>query len=144
MSNYSGSFSGRVNSQAVVALRDQPNHQLSTTEITGRQICSDPQWSDVQLTYWSLADLIAGSGTQRGYWVNEHADGARDFGTFEGRITTSGAQVTIEGNFKVTGGSGRLAGISGEGRFRGTFSSPAEVKVTWEGTYQLAAGAAAR
>ena len=55
------------------------------------------------MTYWGTADLIAGNGPQRGYFVNEHSDGDRDFGTFEGRIATSEGHVTIEGVWIFTG-----------------------------------------
>ena len=143
MPNYSGSFAGKVGSQAVVALRDQADHQLSVAEISGRQNCTDEQWNDAQLTYWGLTDLTAGHGTQRGYWVNEHANGDRDWGTFEGRVTVTGGQVAIEGRFQNKGGTGRFTGISGGGTFKGSFSSPAEVSVRWEGTYKLAASSAA-
>jgi hypothetical protein len=59
----------------------------------------------------------------------EHADGATDFGTFEGKAMTSSGQVTIEGKFTTTGGTGRLAGISGGGSYKGAFISPTEIKV---------------
>ena len=65
---------------------------------------------DSKITYWGTADLIAGNGPQRGYFVNEHSDGDRDFGTFEGRIATSDGQVTIEGAWIFTGGTGKLEG----------------------------------
>jgi len=82
--------------------------------------------------------VIAGNGPQRGYFVNEHADGDRDFGTFEGRIATSGGQVTIEGAWIFTGGTGTLEGLTGGGSYRGKMTSPREVENTWEGTYELA------
>ena len=76
-------------------------------------------WNDSKITYWGTADLIGGNGLQRGYFVNEHSDGDRDFGTFEGRIATSGGQVTIEGAWKFTGGPGALRRTgSGENALR--------------------------
>jgi len=91
------------------------------------------------LHFWGTADLIAGNGPQRGYFVNKHSDGNRDFGTFEGRIATSGGQVTIEGTWKFTGGTGKLQGLTGGGSYKGRMTSPVEVENTWDGKYLLAA-----
>jgi hypothetical protein len=143
MPNYSGFLHGRITLQSAVAVQDQAMHQLGLSEIRGTQRCSDEKWNGATLTYWSVTDLFAGNGSQRGYWVNDRADGDRDWGTFEGKVKSSGAQVGFEGIFKTTGGSGQFAGITGEGRYRGIFTSPAEADVTWEGSYQLAAAGAA-
>jgi hypothetical protein len=143
MPSYSGFLIGRVTLQSMVAVQDQPMHQLGLSEIRGTQRCTDEKWNGATLTYWNVSDLFAGNGPQRGYWVNDRSDGDRDWGTFEGRVLASGSQVAFEGAFKTTGGSGRFTGITGEGRYRGTFTSPTEAEVTWEGSYQLAAAGAA-
>jgi len=143
MPNYSGFLHGRVVLESAVAVPDQPMHQLGLREIRGTQRCTDNKWNGATLTYWSVTDLFAGNGPQRGYWMNERPDGDRDWGTFEGKVTASGTQVGFEGAFKTTGGSGQFAGMTGEGRYRGVFTSPAEAEVTWEGTYQLSAASAA-
>ena len=109
----------------------------------GPQKCSDPLWSDVRITYWGSADLVAGNGPQRGYWMNRHANGETDWGTFEGKITTAGAHVTMEGAYKWTGGTGKFKGIGGGGKYRGRFTSPTEVINDWDGEYQLASAKAA-
>jgi hypothetical protein len=96
------------------------------------------KWDNSEITYWGTADLIAGNGPQRGYFVNEHPDGDRDFGTFEGRIATSEGHVTIEGVWIFTGGTGTLEGLTGGGSYKGKMTSPVEVENTWEGTYQIA------
>ena len=83
--------------------------------------------------------MIAGIGPQRGYFVNEHADGDRDFGTFEGKIVTAGGEVTIEGIWKYTGGTGNFQGLTGGGTYKGRMTSATEVENTWEGTYELGA-----
>jgi hypothetical protein len=139
MPDLSGSFSGRATSQSTIALHDVSNHDLNLLEVRGVQKSTDAEWNNSKITYWGTADLIAGNGPQRGYFVNEHADGDRDFGTFEGRIAASGGQVTIEGTWKFTGGTGKLQGLTGGGSYKGRMTSPAEVENTWEGKYQLAA-----
>ena len=80
---------------------------------------------------------MGGNGSQRGYFVNEHADGDRDFGTFEGKISTAGGQVTIEGSWKFVDGTGKYKTITGSGTYKGRMTA-AEVENTWQGTYQLA------
>ena len=142
MPNYSGSFTGSVSLQSTIAAQDQTMHQLGLSEIRGTQRCTDEKWNGASLTYWSVTDLLAGNGPQRGYWINERGDGDRDWGTFEGQVAASGTQVRFEGVFKTTGGSGQFAGITGEGRYKGAFTSPTEVEMTWEGSYQLAAASA--
>jgi hypothetical protein len=139
MPNVSGSFSGRATSQSTIALDDISNHDLNLLEVRGVQKSVDEKWNNSKIIYWGTADLIAGNGPQRGYFVNEHADGDRDFGTFEGRIATSGEQVTIEGDWIFTGGTGKFKGLTGGGRYKGRLTSPVDVENTWEGTYQIAA-----
>jgi len=99
---------------------------------------SDEKWNDATVTYWGIADLVSGSGSQRGYYVNERANGDRDWGVFEGKITTSGNEGTIEGTWKASGGTGALNGLNGSGTYKGRMVSPTEVENTWEGSYQLA------
>lgn len=139
MPNITGSFSGRVISQTIVSLHDSSDHDMNLMQVAGLQKSSDPLWNNARITYWGTADLFAGSGPQRGYFVNEHADGDRDLGTFEGKITAVGGQVTLEGNWKYTGGTGSFSGITGGGTYKGRATSPVEFENSWEGTYELAA-----
>lgn len=141
MTALSGTFTAKARLQTTISLSDVPNHELNLAEIAGTQKSTDPQWNDAHLTYWGIADLVAGSGSQRGYYVNEHADGDRDLGTFEGKITASGGQVTLEGTWKFTGGTGKLAGIRGGGSYKGRMPSPNEVEIEWNGEYELAGAA---
>jgi hypothetical protein len=141
MPNFSGSFSGRATSQTVVSLEDVPNHEMHLATITGLQKSSDEKWKDSRITYWDVSDLVGGKGTQSGYFVNVHANGDRDIGTFEGKVKTAGGQVTMEGTWKYADGTGQFKGITGGGTYKGRMTSPTEVENTWEGTYQLAAKA---
>jgi hypothetical protein len=143
MPDLSGTFSGRATSQSTIALYDGSNHELNLLEVRGVQKSPDEKWNNSKITYCGTADLIAGNGQQRGYFVNEHSNGDSDFGTFEGRIATSGGQTTIEGNWRFTGGTGNFAGLTGAGSYKGRMTSPVEVENTWEGTYQISAQAQA-
>lgn len=144
MAKISGNFVGRVQVQTTVVLPDAADHALSLAEVSGPQKTSDPLWNDSAITYWGTADLVAGSGPQRGYWINHHANGDTDWGTYEGKIATSGGQTTMSGTFKWTGGSGKFKGISGGGKYKGRFPSAVEVVNDWEGEYQIAKAKAAR
>jgi hypothetical protein len=134
----SGSFSGKANWQTVGTLKDVPDHDVSLAEISGPQQSSDPEWNGSRVTYWGIADLMAGNGTQRGYFINEHPDGDSDRGTFEGTVTAAVNQVNLSGNWTFTGGTGKLNGITGSGTYRGRMTSATQVEMEWEGTYELA------
>ncbi len=142
MPNISGSFSGRVSLQTNACLHDAPGHELNLAQVNGSQKSADTNWNGSKITYWGVADLVGGSGKQRGYFVNERADGDRDIGTFEGKITSAGSQVTLEGTYTHTGGTGRFQGLTGGGTYKGRGISPTELEMTWEGAYQLAAAKA--
>ena len=137
MTAISGTFSGSVDWQTNVAVPHAPGSSLGVSQVSGPQTCDDPNWSDVQIVYWGTAELAAGNGPQRGHWVNEHADGDKDWGTFEGRITTVNGQTTMEGNWQYTGGTGKFANIRGGGTYKGHLPSPDQVENTWEGEYEL-------
>jgi len=141
MTDISGSFSANVRVQTILASQDQPNHELQLAEIHATQKSPDPNWNNSRLTYSSFADLVSGTGTQRGYFLNEHPDGDRDCGTFEGKVTTSGGVTTLEGTFTFTSGSGKLTGIRGAGTYKGRMVSPTQIEMTWSGSYETAAAA---
>jgi hypothetical protein len=59
-----------------------------------------------------------------------------------GRVATSGGQITVEGTYQHTGGSGKFKGLSGNGAFKTKMTSPKDVEASWQGTYKLAAAKA--
>jgi hypothetical protein len=138
MPSITGSFSGRITQQFALPLTDQPNHQLSVAEVTGTQRSDDPLWNNSKITYWGVTDLLNGKGSQRGYFNNVHPDNGRDWGTFEGQVTTAGGGMTVEGTFEFVGGDGHYLGITGGGRFKTVMKSDTELEASWEGNYELA------
>ena len=139
MTEFSGSFSGRATAFTTISIPDAPNHELQTVQIGGPQSSTDEKWNAARVTYWAVSDLVAGSGTQRGYYLNENPDGSRNWGTFEGKVTTSGNATTVEGTWQFSEGTRMFAGIKGKGTFKSRMISPAEVQCTWQGAYELAA-----
>ncbi len=71
-----------------------------------------------ELTCWEVADIINGNGTQWGFSANDCADGDRDFGTFEGKVTTRG-ETTLEGTWQTTSGTGKFTDVKAGGCIRG-------------------------
>jgi hypothetical protein len=137
MTNFSRSFSGRTNVELTIPLHDASDHELNLLEVTGVQKCIDEKWNNAKITYCGTADLIAGSGPQRGYFVNEHSDGDRDWGTFEGMIVSSGGQARMEGTWSFTGGTGKFKDLTGSGRYIGWMTSGQAVDHVWAGTYRI-------
>jgi hypothetical protein len=140
MPNMTGHFTGRSTMQTVFSLHDTTDHELSIMEVRGVHTTSDENWNGVKMTYWGTADVIEGCGPERGYYVEDHANGDRDYGMFEGTLSNATGQAIIEGTYKYTNGTGKFAGISGGGKFKGRLISPTEIEMSWEGSYQLAAG----
>lgn len=137
MPNISGHFTGKCSVQTNMSLDDTPGHELSLAQFTGPQTVSDENWKDSKVSYWSVADLNQGSGQQWVYFVNEHPNGDRDCGACEAKVTNNNGQVSIEGTWKYTHGTGQFQGIQGSGTFKGRLTSPTEVDISWEGNYQL-------
>lgn len=124
--------------QLALPLTDQREHQLSIAEVTGTQSSDDPLWNDTRITYWGVTDLLNGKGSQRGYFNDIHSDGGRDWGTFEGQVTTAGDGMTVEGTFEFAGGDGKYLGMTGGGKFKTVMKSETELEASWQGNYELA------
>jgi hypothetical protein len=139
MTRLSGSFNGSANWVTTVPQKDVPGHEVTIMEITGTQSSQDALWNNSRITYWGVGDTIAGNGTQRGCYVNQHIEGDSDRGFFEARITAKGNEMFLEGTWTLTGGTGRFEGATGGGTFRSRAISPSEVECSWEGQYQTGA-----
>jgi hypothetical protein len=143
MTETSGSFTGRTRMLHALSLADVPGHELQTIEVVGTQSSPDEKWNGARVTYWAVSDIVAGSGSQSGYYVNEHPDGGHEHGTFEGKVTTDADGTRIEGMWHITDGTGLYAGAKGEGTFQVRLTSPTEGECSWQGRYELAATAQA-
>ncbi len=137
MTKFSGSFIGKTTWEASASIPVAGNHNLGLLETRGPQTSADSKWNGAAITYYGMADLTDGSGPQRGYFHNVRADGDQDWGSFEGKITTSGEQVTLEGAWRFIDGTGKFRGISGSGTYKGRMTSPTDMATDWTGEYQL-------
>ncbi len=136
MPSITGSFAGRIKQQSALSLTDQPNHGMSIAEVSGTQKSPDPLWNNASITYWGVTDLLDGKGSQRGYYNNVHGNNGREWGTFEGKVTTAGGAV--DGTWRIVGGDGEFRGVTGSGTFKTVMKSETELEATWAGNYQLA------
>ena len=143
MTETSGSFTGRTRLLNIVSLTDVVGHELHTVEVVGTHSSPDKNWNNARVTYWATSDLVAGNGSQRGYYVTEHPDGGRDQGTFEGKVTTSQGATQIEGTWHTIDGTGIYTSMRGEGTFSIRMTSATEGECSWQGHYELAATAQA-
>jgi hypothetical protein len=140
MPNFTGQLKGTSSVQTIASLNDTAGHQLMLRAGTAHQTCSDPHFNNTRHSSWSTADIVNGNGTERGYFTNEHANGDRESGSWEGKVSTKNNQISFEGSWKYTNGTGQFSGITGNGKFQGHMTSPTESEVSFEGSYQLKAG----
>ena len=140
MPNFTGQLKGTNVAQTFVSCNDTPGHQLMLRAGTAQQSCSDPLFNNTRHSSCSSADMKNGKGHEHGYFVNEHANGDREGGEYEGTVTMKNETPFFEGTWKYTHGTGQFAGISGHGKFKGHMTSPSEVEVSFEGSYELKAG----
>jgi hypothetical protein len=110
---------------------------MSIAEVSGTQKSRDPLWDNAKVTYWGVTDVLGAKGTQRGYFDNLHADNGRDWGTFEGKISTKNGSSTVTGTWKYVDGVGKYRGIKGGGKFKVVMKSETEVECSWSGDYTL-------
>jgi len=112
---------------------------LQAVEIGGPQTSTDEKWNTARVTYWGVTDVVAGSGTQRGYYVNERADGSRDWGRSKPRLRPSGVRRPSKEPGKHQTVRECSPGIKARGTYKTRMISPTEVACTWQGRYELAA-----
>jgi hypothetical protein len=113
-------------SRTVVSLGDNPKHELVVLAIyRSTTTSSDPDINETELISYDQADEVAGTGTQRGYFVRHYKNGDTDYGTYEGTHKTtvkedgSWLETTWENTWKVTGGTGKFKNAKGSGTARG-------------------------
>lgn len=66
-------------------------------------------------------DLTNGSGTHQGYVIHYFDDGSTSIERYQGeaKLSADGKKTTVEGTFECVGGTGRFAGLTGKGTYRG-------------------------
>ena len=127
-----------VTSIQTVPVGDTPGHELGVVAFAGLSFFANGEIATH--TNPATFDLTDGSGPHQGWVVHTFDDGSTAIERYEGRaiLSEDGAKTVIEGNFTCTGGSGRFAGLKGEGTYRGErfgrLAAGASVYIDFEGS----------
>jgi len=104
----------------------------------GQHQSANPKWNDAKMTYVGSTDLVDGKGEQRGHYYNVHPNGDTSFGMFDAKVSTGAdAAMTVEGEWRFTGGTGSLSKLQGRGVFKAKMTSPSDSEMTWSGSYEI-------
>ncbi len=102
-----------------VEVGDVPGHVLGVVEFKGLSFFADGEVATH--TNPATFDLTNGSGPHQGYVVHYFDDGSTSLERYRGeaRLSADGKRTMVEGTFECVSGTGRFAGIKGEGTYRG-------------------------
>lgn len=115
---------------------DVEGHVICSYEIPAVQI-SDQGEAGSRVVLGTL-DYVNGVGKNQGYTVTTYADGSTRAVWWEGDSKFNDQKVRYaEGTYACVGGSGRLAGIKCEGKWKTTFEKGGFGSGTYEGTMTL-------
>jgi hypothetical protein len=102
-----------------VEVGDVPGHVVGVVEFRGLSSFAAGEVA----THINPAtfDLTNGSGPHQGYVVHHFDDGSTSIERYRGeaRLRADGKRTVVEGTFECIGGTGRFAGLKGEGTYRG-------------------------
>jgi hypothetical protein len=117
-------------------------HALALMRETGTNAATgETKFMDgAQAVNVSTSDLVKGNGPFNGYLMLTLGENSV-FCKWKGKVTTvmgkDGPQTSFAGTFNWTGGTGQYAKITGEGTFKGHYTSPTAYTVDWSGEYTL-------
>jgi hypothetical protein len=108
-----------VTSIQTVPVDDAPGHELGVVEFAGLTFFANGEIATH--TNPATFDLTDGSGPHSGWVVHSFDDGSTAIERYQGRATLAadGQKTVVEGTFTCAGGSGRFAGLEGQGTYRG-------------------------
>jgi hypothetical protein len=102
-----------------VEVGDVPGHVVGVVEFKGLSFFADGETA----THVNPAtfDLTDGSGPHQGYVVHYFDDGSTSIERYQGeaKLSADGKRTVVSGAFQCVGGTGRFAGLKGEGTYRG-------------------------
>jgi hypothetical protein len=127
----------RLTRREALYVHDESNHTLMLVEMEGEPIEYTPGVAGEFISRRSVNfhDRIKGSGSMRGYAMTHFQYGSV-YSRFEGD-RDGGSKVTT-GTWETYRGTGKLAGIKGEGTFKVTVGkAPNEFILDMEGEYEL-------
>jgi hypothetical protein len=121
---------------------DAPNHEITQFVRVDAVSSTNPDFDGAEQLVYGQGDQVAGTGSHHGYSVSVQKSGDRVFYKWEGTHKTTvkdgGAwEVSYEGRFQLTGGTGKFSAIRGAGTYRGSVDAQrgAVEKVDCQATY---------
>ena len=119
-------------SETSVLPGDVANHRLLLTVRRDTTKSADPEFNDTELMEYQQIDDSATGGVHKVYFRRFFKNGDTLYGQSEGasKVSAKGDgtnEITWEGKWQVTGGTGKFKSIKGSGTYRG--------KVTKEGAF---------
>jgi len=127
----------RVTRREALYVHDEPDHALIMVEMEGEPLEYEVGVAGEFVSRRSVNfhDRTRGSGPMQGYAVTNFQFGSV-YSRFEGN--RDGSTKVTTGTWKVYKGTGKLAGIKGDGTFKVTAGkSPTEFVLDMEGEYEL-------
>ena len=106
-------------SVTTVKVGDVPGHVVGVVEFKGLTFFADGEIATH--TNPATFDLTNGSGPHQGYVVHYFDDGSTSVERYQGeaKLSADGKKTVVKGTFECVGGTGRFAGLAGEGTYRG-------------------------
>ena len=145
-----GTFAMTYSQMNPVPTDDAAGHVLLSDRATGtnRSLGRDPYMDGAQVVNTEIADLVQGRGSHQGYTIfSSGADSTVN--KWSGNLTTAlGADkqpvTSFAGSWQKVRGTGRYAGVSGHGTYRGRMTGSNTYEVTWKGEIEVDRQSAAR
>jgi len=131
------SYKLRVTRREALYVHDEPNHSLMIVELEGEPVQYEVGVAGEFVSRRSVNfhDRTKGSGPMQGYAVTNFQYGSV-YSRFEGK--RDGESRITTGTWKTYKGTGKLAGIKGEGMFNvRAGDSPNDFLLDMEGDYEL-------
>lgn len=118
---------------------DDPRHEITMVRRTDAE--RSDAFGEAQVTVVAIADYVAGTGTHRGWRTATSQDGDKRFSAYEGKTRATPKpggppEVTFEGKFWFTSGTGKWKGITGGGTYKGGLEGGV-VSYQFEGEYEV-------
>ena len=128
---------GTILGETRFVAQDNPQHVITLARRSEPNHGSSPDCATMQVDVIAYSDTIAGTGMNRGHRTSTCPNGDKQFATYQGTTTAVPKQggppeVTLEGTWQYTGGTGKYAGIRGNGTYKGRLT-PEGVVYEWEG-----------
>ena len=131
---------GKPEAEHALPAGDSPDHVFSMSKVSCNWIKPmEVGGTQSKLGVSTGVDEITGDSAQgHGQHVSTAATGEKTFVRYKGSATIkNGAPQSVDGTWSYTGGTGKLAGITGKGTYKGKANPDGTMTYEVEGEYQL-------